>query len=199
MLEIRPLQNSDCPAVASAHAAFLRTPFHTWGGVRLLQAHYETLARQQGGICFVARVDSQFAGFVCGIWDHQVINQLNRRKPLRLALYSLEHLLEHPTHLGENLRAYILRRAGAIQYPEGYELRPIVVLPQFRGQGVADRLVERLIQDAGKRGFDQVFLFTEADNLPAIHFYTRFGFVPVETPDETGKMFRYFVPKQQSA
>lgn len=199
MLEIRPLQVQDCPAVASAHAAFLRTPFHTWGGVHLLQAHYEILTRQQDGLCFVARVDSQFAGFVCGIWNHRVINELNRRKPLRLALYSLEHVLEHPAQLGENLRAYFLRRAGAIQYPEGYELRPIVVHPQFRGRGVADRLVERLIQDARERGYDQIFLYTEADNLPAIGFYTRFGFVPAETPDESARLFRYFIPKAQPA
>ncbi len=199
MLEIRPLQNSDCPAVASAHATYLRTPFNTWGGVRLLQAHYEILTRQQGGICFVARVDSQFAGFVCGIWDHHIINELNRRKPLRLALYSLEHMLEHPAQLGENLRAYLLRRARAIPYPEGYELRPIVVLPQFRGQGVADRLVERLIQDAGERGYDQIFLYTEADNLPAIRFYTRFGFVLRETPDESARMFQYFIQENQRA
>lgn len=199
MLEIRPLQNSDCADVASAHAAHLRTPFHTWGGVRLLQAHYEILARQQGGICFVAEIDSRFAGFVCGIWDHHIINQLNRRKPLRLALYSVEHLLEQPAQLGENLRRYFLRRTGAIQYPEGYELRPIVVLPPFRGHGVADRLVQRLIQDAGERGFNQIFLFTEADNLPAIRFYTRFGFAPAEIADETARMFRYIIPKAQPA
>ncbi|GAB4491598.1 MAG: hypothetical protein Fur0016_23400 [Anaerolineales bacterium] len=199
MLEIRPLQISDCPAVASAHAAHLRTPFHTWGGVRLLQAHYEILTRQQGGICFVAEIDSRFAGFVCGIWDHHVINQLNRRKPLRLALYSVEHLLEQPAQLRQNLRNYFLRRSGAIHYPQGYELRPIVVLPQFRGQGVADRLVQQLIQDAEERGFDQIFLFTEADNLSAIRFYTRFGFVPAEIADETARMFRYFIPKTQPA
>ena len=147
----------------------------------------------------MAQVNSQFAGFVCGIWDHHVINELNRRKPLRLALYSLEHMLEHPSQLGENLRAYFLRRAGAIPYPEGYELRPIVVLPQFRGQGVADRLVERLIQDAGERGYDQIFLYTEADNLPAIRFYTRFGFVLRETPDESARMFQYFIQENQRA
>jgi ribosomal protein S18 acetylase RimI-like enzyme len=197
MLEIRPLQIQDCPAVASAHAAFLRTPFHTWGGIHLLQAHYEILTFQQGGICFVALQDSQFAGFVCGIWDHRVINQLNRRKPLRLAIYSLQHLLARPNLLQENLRSFFLRRSGAIQYPEGYELRPIVVLPQFRGQGVADQLVRRLIQDAGERGYDQVFLFTEADNLPAIRFYTRFGFAPSETPDESARLFRYFIRENQ--
>lgn len=199
MLEIRPLQPKDCAAVAAAHAAFLRTPFDTWGGVHLLQAHYEIVARQQGGTCFIALVDSEFAGFACGIWDHRVINQLNRRKPLRLTLYSLQHLLAHPAQLGENLRAYFLRRSGAIHYPEGYELRPIVVLPQFRGQGVADRLVERLIQDAGQRGYSKMFLFTESDNLAAIRFYTRFGFVLEETPDESGKLFWYPIQKPQPA
>lgn len=198
MIEIRPLQAADCLQVASAHATCLRTPFKTAGGIRLLQAHYELLVNQQGGICYVALVDSRFAGFVCGIWNHQLINRVNRKKPIRLILYSLQHLLSAPQHIKENLQTLILRRSGKISYPEGYELRPIVVLPQFRGQSVADALVERLIEDARQRGYEQMFLFTEADNLAAIRFYTRFGFVLEETPDESGKMFRYFIQKSQT-
>lgn len=64
---------------------------------------------------------------------------------------------------------------------------------------MADHLVKRLIQDAGERGYDQVFLFTEADNLPAIRFYTRFGFAPGETPDESARLFRYFIRENQRA
>ncbi len=199
MIEIRPLRAADCPQVASAHAACLRTPFKTSGGVHLLQFHYELLVNQQGGICYVALVDSQFAGFVCGIWNHQLINRVNRKKPIRLLFYSLQHLLSTPHHIKDNLQTLILRRSGKISYPEGYELRPIVVLPQFRGQGVADALVECLIEDARQRGYEQIFLFTEADNLAAIRFYARFGFVLEEIPDETGRLFRYFIQSPQAA
>ncbi len=197
MIEIRLLRPADCPRVASAHAAYLRTPFNTPGGIHLLQAHYEILIDQQGGVCYMALVDSQFAGFVCGIWNHQLINRVNRKKPIRLALYSLQHLFSNPQYLKGNLKTLLLRRSGKISYNEGYELRPIVVLPQFRGQGVADKLVERLIQDARQRGYEQVFLFTEADNQSAIRFYTRFGFVLEDIPDESGKLFRYFLQKSQ--
>ncbi len=199
MLEIRPLLSKDCLAVAAAHASYLRTLFNTWGGVHLLQAHYEILTRQQGGICFVARVDSQFAGFVCGIWDHSIINQINRRKSLRLVFYGLEHVLERPAQLGKNLQSYVQRNNGAFHYPEGYELRPIVVLPPFRGQGIADALVNRLLQDAQTRGCQQVFLFTETDNQAAIRFYTRFGFVEQNSNDESRRMFCYFIANPQSS
>jgi ribosomal protein S18 acetylase RimI-like enzyme len=198
MIEIRPLQAADCPQVASAHAACLRTPFKTSGGIRLLQAHYELLVNQQGGIGYVALVDSQFAGFVCGIWNHQVINRVNRKKPMRLILSGLQHLLADPSRAWGSLQNIVLRHTDKVSCQEGYELRPIAVLSQFRGRGVADKLVERLIQDARQRDYEQIFLFTEADNLAAIRFYTRFGFVLEETPDESGKMFRYFIQKSQT-
>lgn len=83
-----------------------------------------------------------------------------------------------------------------MSYQEGYELRPIAVLSQFRGRGVADKLVERLVQDAHERGYDQIFLFTEDNNFAAIKFYLRFGFVLEDrtlSPGESGKLFRYYI------
>ncbi len=193
MIEIRPLQISDCPEVAIAHAAYLRSPFKTWGGIHLLQTHYEAMTCQEGGICFVALVNAKFAGFVCGIWNRQIIAKINPGNPFRLAVYGLQHLLARPHLLRDHLHSFFLRYTDKITYPEGYELRPIVVLPQFRGQGVADRLVERLIQDARERDYNQIFLFTEDDNAAAIRFYLRFGFVLSETPGQSGKLFRYSI------
>lgn len=64
-----------------------------------------------------------------------------------------------------------------------YELRPIAVAAEFRGQGVAERLLMRLVDDAQNRGFHSIILKTEVDNGRANAFYVKRGFVVERTID----------------
>jgi ribosomal protein S18 acetylase RimI-like enzyme len=56
----------------------------------------------------------------------------------------------------------------------------IVVLhvwPDWHGRGVGKRLVEAAVEQARSRGFTKIKLGTTNDNVPAIYFYQRAGFV----------------------
>lgn len=171
------MQKQDAPEVAQAHMRYLKSPLKSAGGYGMLVAQYEAIAAQHGAVGFVARVNGQFVGFVCGVWDASA-----QKKGLLSAgfgfLFSiLRQFIANPTYF-----VYLLtRRLFYFRQPEkvysGYELRPIVVLPEFRGQGIADRLVDCLIEDARQRAFTQIFLFTEHDNHGASRFYERYGFV----------------------
>jgi len=55
------------------------------------------------------------------------------------------------------------------------ELLLIAVRPDCRGNGVAKRLMNQLVQDAKQRGSARLFLEMRAGN-PAEHLYTAFGF-----------------------
>lgn len=161
--------------VAAAHAAYLNTPFKSAAGTRLLKLRYEAISAQAGATGYVARLESGFAGYACGVWDRKSL-RLALLKQLRgLVLHGFSHILSNPGFILQAGVGFFNDPAKTFS-PEGYELRPLVVLPSFRGRGVADRLVETLFEDAKSRGFTQVFLFTERENLAAIKFYTRFGF-----------------------
>lgn len=53
----------------------------------------------------------------------------------------------------------------------------IGVAPEYRGQGIGTRLLTQLL-NAAKGNFPAVSLSVRGDN-PAVHLYTRIGFVPV--------------------
>ena len=63
----------------------------------------------------------------------------------------------------------------------GAEIASIAVLPQFRGRGVARRLLARSIRDVRSRGAAALWLMVRRDNYPAIELYKRFGFVRTAT------------------
>ena len=58
----------------------------------------------------------------------------------------------------------------------GY-VEDIAVNPEFRGQGVGRRLLERGIQWAREQGYPGVMLETQDDNVPACTLYASCGFM----------------------
>lgn len=59
------------------------------------------------------------------------------------------------------------------------ELRKMYVKPAFRGRGLGKRLLENMLDAARRRGFDQIWLETNAVLREAIALYRRYGFAPV--------------------
>ncbi|MCI4336430.1 MAG: GNAT family N-acetyltransferase [Thermoplasmata archaeon] len=67
-------------------------------------------------------------------------------------------------------------------------LYEIAVDPPHRRQGVARLLIEALLQYCRARGFEEVFVFTDPSNDPAVGLYRTTGAV-TETPAD--RMFVY--------
>ena len=218
MIEILPLSLEDCPAVASAHVNFLNSPLKSESGARILEYHYKSICRQDGAVGYIAKINGQFAGYVCGIWNPKALRRILVTHWPKLVFNTLQHALKDPQFMLYGIRKLLgihniifngIKNLPKVKQPVGnianlYELRPVVVLPKFRGQGIADELVKRLLEDAHARGFNHVYLLTEEDNFPAIKFYTRFGFtfekrvhLHAGTSYETyGKLFKYYLPKK---
>lgn len=118
-----------------------------------------------------------------------VENDPNFAKYLELQNYDseLEHL-EYKYRLPDG-RLYIVKVenevAGCIGLrkidSENCEIKRLYVRPEFRGQKIANKLVEMIINDAKKIGYKNMLL----DTLPflegAIHLYKKFGFYEIES------------------
>lgn len=62
--------------------------------------------------------------------------------------------------------------------PGEEELLLVAVTPQFRGRGLGEALVRRVIADARTRRAERLFLETRHNN-PAISLYRKIGFEPI--------------------
>lgn len=69
--------------------------------------------------------------------------------------------------------------------PQRGEVKRMVVAPHWRRQGVAGRLLDCLLQEAGAMGLQEVVLDTLPSQAAARNLYVRFGFVPIEPYYET--------------
>lgn len=64
---------------------------------------------------------------------------------------------------------------------ETCELRKMYFVPRARGRGLGQQALERIINQARKRGFKKITLETASVLQGAIRLYTRAGFVRVES------------------
>lgn len=195
MLTIRPLQPADGAALAAAHLANLNSSLSGTAAEELLTLYYQAIAAQKGAIGFVAHEGEDFAGYVCGVWDGKAVKRLLLNDWGRLLLAATRYSFKVPRHtLALLLRFFRPHRTHAVTV-DGYELRPIVVLPQYRGSGVAHSLVHRLFADAQHRGFQHVTLLTESGNVAAARFYESVGFHNEKTISVSGhtlQLFRHY-------
>jgi ribosomal protein S18 acetylase RimI-like enzyme len=188
---ITPMTEADADDAAAAHIRFLSKRFDSKPGRSLLRLYYLSLIRSGGGAGFVARSEQQLSGFICGVWDPARIRHvlLSQYGPVGAGL-GLAHLLLKPGG-GTSL----LRRLIGWTYgdppgcPGQYELRPIVVVPEAQGSGVAHELVCVLVEDAIERGFDRIVAFTKASDERANRFYLKEGFAITES-DPSAKHIR---------
>lgn len=193
MVTIVPLQKEDCADAAQAHYDnFSSVSMHKpWAD--MLKVYYEVIASLPGGACgYVAREDGKFAGYVCGVWDGKTLRKALLKRWFDLALAAIRYFLYEPKTIPSLLRRLTGNQHSKRPSVDGYELRPIIVMQEFRGMGIADKLTERLLEDARQRRFGEVFLFTEFDNLPAIKFYTRMGFDLVGDVVIDGNVYKKF-------
>lgn len=200
MIEVRPFKLEDCYTIAETHMKYLTTSFKGQPGFQLLSIYYEVIASRKGGTGLIVIKDDEFAGFICGVWDWSEIRESLIKKWDRLIVHGIKHVIQDPMLIPGFLNRIINIHTLPSEKVKGYEVRPIVVLPNFRSQGLGDKLMLQLLLDARQRGFNEVFLVTYADNFAAIKFYTKFGFVPAgkfNKARKTVKLFRY--PLEDSA
>jgi ribosomal protein S18 acetylase RimI-like enzyme len=192
-MSVRRLGQDDCLEVARLHMNALPTPFAGRSGEALLRIYYRSVTAEQGAVGYVAvNSGAQVIGFVCGVWNPgQLRRHMVSHYGLALLWWGSGQLLQKPQFLasvpGRLRRAPDDAPARESVHEPGYELRPIVVAETARGSGAARMLVETLLQDARKRGFKEMYLYVETENLAARKFYAKAGFAEVDQEELEGR------------
>ncbi len=188
---IGPLEQKDAIVVARLHIENLETNFAGLSGRKLLACYYRVVASGAGAVGYGWTAEAgSMAGFICGVWDsHRLWRSLVCREWPGLLFWGCVHAI---AHIRLNLRVLMAlgKRLGLTKNHSktlkdlvGYELRPIAVRAAMRGQGVAQALLQKILEDARSRGFSAVFLKTETANRRANAFYLKSGFRLVAAKD----------------
>lgn len=198
MIKIESIQPENCKWIAQLHLSNLRTPFCGRGGKGILECYYQALSHQAGACGFVAKESNKIVGYVCGIWEPKLLRrELFRSQWLKLGWWIIIQAINKPSVFFNLIRRY--QNSTSIE-DEGsaYELRPIVVLPEYRRKGVAGLLLNILIEDAARRGFDRIILYTEDDNIAAQSFYIKEKFNLVTKVSRNGTIYHRYERKLES-
>lgn len=182
-----PHSRAVCRQVAELHAANLEAGFLSTLGIGFLTVLYEAIDASEDSVLLVEEQAGRVVGFVSGCGRMAGVYRQLLKKPLRLAGALLPSVWR-PRRLWrivETLR-YSRGDASSDDLPDA-ELMSLAVAPEFRGQGIADRLYERLETYFRSRGVAAFKIMVGEQLAPAHRFYARRGARPAaETEVHSG-------------
>lgn len=207
-VSIRQLVPGEAGFAARLHADALPHGFFASLGEQYLRAYYMSFLSSPHACALMADLDGVPVGLVVGPLDPEAHRSFTiRRHGARLAFQGVRALVRRPRlgveFLGTRLRRYtkaIVRtfrprssRPSTEQHPQlrgrlGV-LSHIAVVPDARGEGVGEALVEAFVQSARSAGLDRLQLLTLADGEGAASFYDRLGWRRLETLLDAGQHF----------
>jgi GNAT superfamily N-acetyltransferase len=127
-------------------------------------------------------------------WDDREAADLRRRQEAELAARYLENGEPGAPPSAADMAVFVLARdaegvavgCGGLRpldlgplEPEGAELKRMYVVPESRGTGVADVLLDALEEQAGQHGWRTLRLATGERQPDAIRFYARAGYAEI--------------------
>ena len=140
---------------------------------RLVAEYFRNILAAEGRI-LVAQRENESVGFLVFVRDNNLTLRFLRRHKYRVALGLLcSWSLQDKKLLMEALLSAV--RMGSSELPSDFrnEISLLAVRPSFAGQGIGKHLIERLMQTWD----GEIKVKTSVNNVGAIRFYRRMGFV----------------------
>jgi GNAT superfamily N-acetyltransferase len=81
------------------------------------------------------------------------------------------------------------------RFPSSGEVKRLYIQPEWRGQGIADKLLDALHEYALARGYDWLYLDSKDDLAAALRFYEKRGYEPCARYNDNSQA-RVFMRKQ---
>ena len=189
-VEIRQVNETDLPSLAKAHLRIFPEYFTSHLGVQFLLHYYREFVDSAQATGFVAIQGGVVVGFVFGFTDsHSFHVRFYRNNFLPLVFILVRAIVRDGvvrrsigSRMG-NVFLAIRSQCQASPVPGRNEARSsfqsrlisIGVAPEARGVGLAEELVNRLLEWFHDRGVQTVGLSVRSDNVRAMAFYRKTG------------------------
>lgn len=193
---------------ARLHADALPHGFFASLGEQYLRVYYMSFLSSPHACALMADLNGVPLGFVVGALDPEAHRSFTiRRHGARLALQGARALVRRPrlgvdflcTRLGRYTKGIVRTLRPRSSPPSGEQhprvmgrlgvLSHIAVVPDARGAGVGEALVEAFVQSARSASVHRLQLLTLADGHGATTFYDRLGWRRLETLLDAGQRY----------
>jgi ribosomal protein S18 acetylase RimI-like enzyme len=192
-VQIEPVSASDdLDTIVSIHMLTFPGFFLTLMGPAVIRQYYRTVLEYKNSIFLRVRIDDKIVGFVCGFgrpkafYSHFKSRQRYLIPKVFIRMFGKPYLLE---------RVIVnWRRIGTAGGTDSeVELSSICVLPEFMGSGAARSLLQCFAHTAKERGFESIYLTTDAlNNERANTFYAHQGFLFQGTTSQRQRAMNLF-------
>ena len=175
-LSVMPLRPCYASAVARLHIDGIPTGFISSLGLKFVSALYEVIAKDPNSFGCVGVDGDEVVGFAAfstnlsGLYK-QVIVQ--KGAPFAFVLARRMMSLRVIRKVFENL--FYPSKMKTLKLPDA-ELLSIVVAPEGRGRGLAQRLIQTGLEECRKRKIDTLKVLVADFNKPANQLYQKAGF-----------------------
>ena len=200
--KVTKAQEVHVPDMAQCHIRSFPARFMTEMGYHWLCALFRFFIKHRGGICQVAiDADGKVVGLVVGGNPHI------REEFLSTALFRYPHLIFWKLISKQLVRRVLLKeltrklsrkhadaQSGDINAPRNTvcsgNLLSICVLPDYKGTGVAEKLIESFQHTCKTEGYERIALSVVKQNNRAIAFYKKHGW---HQSDISGESIRFYL------
>jgi ribosomal protein S18 acetylase RimI-like enzyme len=179
MITIASAQQSDIKEIAQLHEKVFIGFFLTSLGRQFLHELYAGFAARPHGILLVAREDDVIVGFAAGTTQPQkFFSGLRRQRGVFFLLKALPAILRNPIPVARKLiSAFFYRGDPPASNASGALLSSIGVAMEYRGQALADRLLDSFERKVAEDGNGRIYLTTDAANNERVNaFYRKNGY-----------------------
>lgn len=196
---VRQATAQDLPQVVAVHTQCFPDSFSTALGKKLLVKFYTEYMNDVPELFLVAERDGKICGFCMGYYceENPYMKRFFKHNLFAAGLRIAGQLLIGNKAAWKKLTSVFSKKAEFKPIGEPYkagaqdgDLLSICVLPQARGCGAAQALIETYEQVLKAHGRKYCLLTVAVDNSRAIRFYERNGYVPFKEAEGMARSYR---------
>lgn len=194
MTMLESLTKEHVDKVVEVHIQAFPESQSTKFGKDFLKSYYGGAATSTNTTSFVWKVDGKIAGFIFGGTNKQELSrQIMMSSKAKLVKAVITNVLRDPINSIQRfwsyLVHYIMPGGDPFYANDTATLDSVAILEEFRGQGIADKLIQAFLEQLKESGVSACRLGVLGDNTSARRFYERNGF---EQFNEEGTIYLYF-------
>lgn len=171
------LTPAEIESIASLHVCGISSGFLSRLGEQFLRLLYRSILHSDAGILIVALCDGQVVGFVSGAVSIKPIYKILLKDNYPILCFILLPQIFYWKTLRRivDILLYSFRSVGNEKIYVSPELLSIAVDKEYRGQGIARALFERLTVEFERHGVSQFKIVVGESLVPAQCFYEKMG------------------------